>query len=307
MIDRPTGPPGGHAGPPLHAGPPGGHTGPPLHAASQASPLTVTLRPATGGGTWRPVLNGTGVAPLASRERGEGPGVRGVGSRWAAWADRLAQRYGVRGEAWDHLAALLLRQPGSDAQEHPGASWSTSWPVYLTLQVTIPAARATVQLPTEAPDRAPTTPEISTVFRNPQSAIRNPQWAAWPFAARVAESSAARLLRRETAVAPPSGELVTRLLARYEHRQGQAMEAAPVPTAWLDAPAPPRVVNRPVAAPARPDPAPATPPPFQPLPYWGDPPRPPVAPAVDVEQLTDQVLRSMDQRVIAARERLGKR
>jgi len=31
------------------------------------------------------------------------------------------------------------------------------------------------------------------------------------------------------------------------------------------------------------------------------------APAVDIEQLTDQVLRSMDQRVIAARERLGKR
>src|SRR5262249_27224095 len=134
-----------------------------------------------------------------------------------------------------------------------------------------------------------------------------PQLAALPFAARVAESSAQRLQRRETAVTPPSGELVTRLLARYEHRHEHAAEEAPVPAAWLDAPAPPRVVTRPAAASAKPDPAPATPPPSQPLPYWGDPPRPPAAPAVDIEQLTDQVLRSMDQRVIAARERMGKR
>jgi hypothetical protein len=232
--------------------------------------------------------------------------VRGGGSRWAAWAARLARRYGWRGGAWDHLAAMLRRQPGSEDHTPTGAAWSASWPVYLSLHVTIPAAQATAQPSAATPGLAPAVPDNNAVFRNPQSAIHNPQ-LPWPFAARVAESSAARLLRRETAVAPPAGELVTRLLARYEHRQEHAAEGAPVPAAWLDAPAPPRVVNRPAAAPTKAEPAPAHPPPFQPLPYWGDPPRPAAAPAMDVEQLTDQVLRSIDQRVIAARERLGKR
>jgi hypothetical protein len=41
------------------------------------------------------------------------------------------------------------------------------------------------------------------------------------------------------------------------------------------------------------------------LQYWGDPP-PAAPPSVNIEQLTEQVIRTIDQRVVAARERLGK-
>jgi hypothetical protein len=39
--------------------------------------------------------------------------------------------------------------------------------------------------------------------------------------------------------------------------------------------------------------------------YWGDPPSA-APPGLNIEQLTDQVIRTIDERVVAARERLGK-
>jgi hypothetical protein len=57
---------------------------------------------------------------------------------------------------------------------------------------------------------------------------------------------------------------------------------------------------RPAAA-AQPAPAPALA-----ARFW-ETAAPPAAAAPDVERLTDQVIRSLDQRVTAARERLGKR
>jgi hypothetical protein len=43
------------------------------------------------------------------------------------------------------------------------------------------------------------------------------------------------------------------------------------------------------------------------LQYWTDASAPSAPPTVDIGHLTDQVLRTMEDRVIAARERLGKR
>jgi hypothetical protein len=41
------------------------------------------------------------------------------------------------------------------------------------------------------------------------------------------------------------------------------------------------------------------------VPSWNEPPRPAPLPPIDVEALAEQVIRSLDGRVVAARERLG--
>ena len=101
-----------------------------------------TLRPATGGGTWRPALR-----PLDSGRAGRS---LAGSARWLAWAARLGSRYGAADPAWDHLSAVLRSAapvsapgPGHTVIAHPPGPVVT-WPISLTLHLAIPAARAQV-------------------------------------------------------------------------------------------------------------------------------------------------------------------
>jgi hypothetical protein len=120
----------------------------------------------------------------------------------------------------------------------------------------------------------------------------------------VVETSLARLHRREVWTNTHETELVTRLLTRQTRQESTGTAGD-----WMGtAPPPARVFNHPAVAPpaeaAAPVPPAATPPGLR---YWGDDAAPPAPPTVDIGQLTDQVMRTMEDRVIAARERLGKR
>jgi hypothetical protein len=158
-----------------------------------------------------------------------------------------------------------------------------TWPLYLTLRLSIPAGQQM--------GGRPAGPE---------------GLAGWvlPSMARSAETLVLRLRQREQAVTRRETQLVERLLARRESREESASPAG----SWTEAaPPPPRVVSRP-AAPSLPVEA-ARPAPAAPLPalaYWSEAAaatQP--APVIDVERLAEQVIESFDRRVIAARERLG--
>jgi hypothetical protein len=111
------------------------------------------------------------------------------------------------------------------------------------------------------------------------------------------------LLLHETRVVEPT--LVSRVISRYEH---ELEVVGPPAERWANtAPVEPRVYARPAAATvALLDDAQASPfrqPSATPLP----PPRPadPFAEAAQVDQLTDRVMSTIEQRLIAAKERLG--
>ena len=91
--------------------------------------------------------------------------------------------------------------------------------------------------------------------------------------------------------------LVERVLTRYRRPEVSAEIGA-----WPAAPAVPRVLSRPTTVAGgsgRPAGEPSS---FTGPTFWDQAP-PPTAPQVDVARLTDQVIRSLDERVIAARER----
>ncbi len=261
------------------------------------------LRPVTGGGSWRPSLRplsgGTGGRSLAT------------GGRWLAWATRLLGHYGNGDPAWDQLGTVLHRAgpgpapgPGQTVVlQAPGRS--VVWPINLTLHLTIPAARHAVAAP-PAGASSPATPasavrvEAPGAPSTPATVLRQ----VLPPAMQVIETSLARLHRREVWTDTHETELVTRLLTRQTRQ-----DTAGPPGDWSTAaPPPPRVLNHPtgVAPPASVPPIPPTASPPG-LHYWDDSAVPPGPPAVDIGHLTDQVLRTMEDRVIAARERLGKR
>ncbi len=261
------------------------------------------LRPVTGGGTWRPSLR-----PLSG---GTGGRVEAMGGRWAAWAARLLDRYGEGNPTWDRLGTVLHRAgptpapgPGQTVVVHaPGRS--VAWPINLTLHLTIPAARQAMAPP---PTGAPTLATPAATVRveaagaplQPATVLRQVVTPAM----QVVETSLARLHRREVWTNTHETELVTRLLTRQTRQ-----ESAGVPGDWSTAAPPPaRVLNHPSVAPQA-APAPPVPPTTAPpgLRYWDEAAAPPAPPAVDIGHLTDQVMRTMEDRVIAARERLGKR
>ena len=140
-----------------------------------------------------------------------------------------------------------------------------------------------------------------------------------------APSNVETIVRHTSRSVPPSSigsgaheRVVQRLLertGRVEVRGSQfntPSRAAPgeVATRVLPVPSVPPVelvVARPASAVACPTPPPPDPPAFD---GWG-PPRPfarqaPEAPKVDVEALTDDVMRSIDRRIVAYRERTGR-
>jgi hypothetical protein len=242
--------------------------------------MEVILRPATGAGAWRPggrSLRRSGWPP---------PGLLGVGPRprftaraaWTAWAAVRTGRYGLTGRPWLALA-LVLRQTAAQSADGNAITFVTNQSTFYRATTWAPVLRLRLASPVEI---------------------------AWPPAAQRSELLVTRLRRQETWTTRHEQETATRVFARY-----LPPETAPVPAgSWETAATPvPRVVVQPT--PPAP-PTAATAPPVPPGPpsaprYWEDPARTSVPAPADIEQLTDHVLRSLDQRVVAARERLGKR
>lgn len=247
----------------------------------------VILRPVVSLHPIRPRVLGNFVPFTASRWR------------WAAWAKRLVGSYGAAFPAWLRLEqtfhALQLWTPPATIQPAPGVN-----PTYaISLHLVTPIARAVTQA--HLPNA---NPQLVTTFV--ERATREQAWlpAVAPPATRQGfETLVPRLLARERGQVLHEQEIVTRVLNRYTRQDAAIREA------WLDTPTIPRIVNEQAAramqaaqarqaSPPQAVQAPVSPP-FM---AWQDAPLPPV----QVERLTDQVLQSLDRRLVLARERFGK-
>jgi hypothetical protein len=247
----------------------------------------VSLR-RTGGG-WQPLLRR--------------PASPAAGWRWAAWVAQLAGRRATGTPAWDRLA-LRLRTGSAGA---PPAITSVSlrretrvslpWSMHLTLQPVVAAARHTLTpYPVPGPAAAVRSPGVTHRIQVPTPIVLLAASPDSPPAARAAGEFVVRLLQREREVIGRESRLVERVLAR----QGLGEPAvAPVPPVS-------RVFHQPAASQPAAAVQNAAPAPALAAQFRESTPQP-SAPAPDVERLTDQVIRSLDQRVTAARERLGKR
>ena len=268
-----------------------------------------TLRLTTGGGRWRPVLR----AMERSAQRQRAVQARLIPQlhaewRWAAWAERLAGRHAAGNLVWDRLATIL-RHMAPRSSPAPRATVAIRQEVYLsaprslhlTLHLVTAAARQAVEPRQVAPTPASTSWRTAT--RQVQvEAARSPSASLTQVGG---EEIVMRLRHREIRMTWRESQLVERILARRERRDNGA---SPAPT-WADTPPVPRVFHQPAAAPGAATPEPSVHPvsPVHDPRYWEDSRPPPAPAAADVERLTEQVIRALDQRVVAARERLGKR
>jgi hypothetical protein len=273
--------------------------------ASAQAPIENRLRLATAG--WRPTLR---------RYSGHGP--RLGAWRWWAWAERLVVGRGPAGSPWYRLAAILHgvapapARPALRLVVQRETLTPIVRPTSLALYVALPLARYAVSWV-----QAPASPGMA-----PAMQMRQAPLLAAP-SARATEAIVTRLRQRQQWITRHESRLVERILVRQESSQAIAQDspsitrAAPVlqivkqpstTTAAAAAVSPAVVaaavqaigsseVVRPGAAATAPHSAPR---------YWDDTQPPAPQAAFDVERLTDQVIRSIDQRVIAARERLGK-
>lgn len=258
--------------------------------------MEMTLRPATTDNRIQPRTCG----PQLPRQTGAW--------RWPSWAARLAGRYAVTGEAWDRLAATLRVVGPAQTTVYQQVTWRNSlyqarqWPLALTLNLALHSEPAAKRVATVVVRHTP--PGSSPDSVRPGGA--EPQWSA-PMITRLHlyETWATRLATGGAA-APLSATRQMTLRMVLAQPGAAPLDASAAPMS-IDLPPVPRIVPRPPPVVASP-PASANAAPAMPaaLHYWGDRPPPAAPAAVNVEQLTDQVIRTLDQRVIAARERLGR-
>ena len=248
--------------------------------------MDAILRPATGAGTWKPILR-----PPSGRGRGA--------SRHAAWAARLAARYRVGILDRGRPAAILRlgRTPGPPGS---GAVTLTTRTIHgsghlalaITLRLAAPPARTAVAA-TARPASRGASPDERRWLASPVGPVMPGTSSRL---ATAAHELVARVTRRVAPAARGAAGRAVPIEARYGRRAGPTTAAE----VWASAPPPvPRVLVTPQAAPAM-APMPAAKDPWQ-----GDQ-APARAPAMDVERLADEVIRSIDRRVIAARERFGR-
>jgi hypothetical protein len=243
-------------------------------------------------------------------------------ARWTVWATRLMERYTNGWPVWDRVTAVLWNCAAppvfalhTASPGHRGGFRPLVWPLHLTLRLVtatvspqkqvapnLVAATPTAHPDVVAPDRRLVFPGGSQPLRAPLL----PASAALLGRQSGAQAGEAVLLRLQRPAIPWTSwhetALVQRLVARRPAPQG---DSAPPANVWSETRPVPRVISRPVQR-VTPDVAQETPSLPHPLPYWEDVGRLPARVPIDVERLTDQVLRSLDQRVIAARERLGR-
>ncbi len=222
--------------------------------------------------------------------------------RWAAWAERLLRRHAPATAAW-HLLDAILRQ-GTPRHETLIDRRSS---LALGLYLTIPAARVMVSpaalsdrdLPESAGWRAPLAQIVRAstterITRLTERARLEQHYREAPSPLAILRQSDLRLLNTHTLAA------VERIYARQGQRYEAWGAAAPVVTQVVKQPEIPAV---PAAAQANRFEAESA---FQPLRHWQDASAQ-AAPQADIQRLTDQVIRSIDQRLTASRERFGRR
>ena len=271
------------------------------------------FNPPSGIAAWRP--------PAAADIRRAGiVGPATAGSRWAAWAHRITARHGAALGRWSWIETILAR---------PRLTLRTTvatfrWPISLTPHAAprVVFSRETTRIGPPAatlasPRRVPV--RLGDTTAPPARLLRIVERWGLVEARRLdvpnvreRRSPGAVFSARPILTRPRESALVARLVARRQRREVQEMSPAATarPAAggrlWgTESPPPPQTV----VARARP----AAPPESTPTPLrgMGSPVMDsgaslrPVVPAIDLQGLADQVIRTIDQRVIATRERLG--
>lgn len=229
-----------------------------------------------------------------------------LGILWAAWASGLAARHRkvtarVPAVAWTPLPlAAATALPGPPARIN----------VMLAPRLTIAPSYVLHDRTDGAPGRSGLPPRIADRRQAPplehlavSSATGVPPVHVPPPTVHAPARPGHALLTTPGAPAPPPSSLV----------RGHAAMLAPAvrharAEAWVRPVLP---ASRPLAAPGRAGPSPAERPAPQAFPVAASPPAPaapaPVAlPEPEIARLTDQVIRRMDQRAVARRERLGR-
>lgn len=272
--------------------------------------------------------NGKRPAPrdIRATRRGVRLASRGWQPGAAAFAEAIRARVGGRLSSRRTALRLVLRQlPG----EQPGAPPSQHIHLRLALNVALNVPSRAALASTARNGRVePATPAGTVHLAAPVPQPRlvlvhmQPAWQqiASRIAAREEPRPAAAGLRVEREVTRVREEIMRRLVER-----GERVPSLAVPGARQQSAAPelarPAVEVTPSARPVpmtvqRPAPASAAPP--QPAPVStpdapGAPHRPPTPfpqaeapPPIDIDRLTDQVVRAIDRRIIAHRERMGR-
>jgi hypothetical protein len=232
-----------------------------------------------------------------------------VGSRWTRWAVRLAGRFQADEGQRQQAGAVLLRMTAgrTTVRRHtvherelgtvvirPPVRWLPS------RAAAAPAAAATAVVRSFPPAMPTITLAASPLLHLQPRIVERPELRP-----------AAAAFVRPSLMSPPRESASGYIPAIVERiiRRGHSSDQSDVPFASsppVVVPVP-RVLSRPTVAAA----SSATPPvpsglPPAPLRYWDEQaPNTAKAPQ-DVELLADQVIRSLDQRVVAARERFGK-
>jgi hypothetical protein len=235
--------------------------------------------------------------------------------RWTAWARALAGRHGRRHERLDHLALQLARpralarsvqqrwivssrvvQPRISLAIQPvlrGTFWQGPERVERTARTERTERTRTNERFHDSERVLPARPALQPALRTVFERLREPgrvlggqpgQVERAAEAPALARSLAARVRREETPLPGGTANRVLRESATSARREERQTEPASTPRG---------------ADPRRPE-----------IPGWGSPAAAPggfaiPAPPINVEALTDQVMRQIDRRVGAWRERTG--
>jgi hypothetical protein len=261
-----------------------------LHPASHERPLRTTLR------RTRAVQ---GIA-----------GARTIGryTRWLRQAERVSERYGIGAGLWESAPLAHRRTPARHAQGEttPGAALlhlHQAWPLYLTLKLAVPTTLNVVR------PHSPASGAPGTTLPTPHAGA--PAIALASVGTSI-QTVLTRLARQETwATLRVEQRIVERILARIPAQEREDIGSQPARSnPWESIPAPQRIVNHP--QPAAPTSHESAQPPRPPAPQYWDGAHTPsphklTPDNIDVNGLTDRVLRALDERVVAERERFGRR
>lgn len=259
---------------------------------------TRRFQPASGAAKWRPT---TRAVPGPAAWNNFGASV----ARWSAWAKGIADRRTPGQHHWDWLSRVLVHPAIIRRTARP----SVTWTVALTMH---PRSTVTNRIFVAAPN-PPASPPVRQQSAQPPTFVEQirPQLIRTIDRARQVPADHTAVTHRHqrtVRTAEQASTLVTRLTARRERRE--AAEPTVTMPATQSFPAPATVAataghvvvqRRPPAQPEPPTPLRRSAPSAHDV---GDAMRM-SPPPIDLQSLADQVIRTIDQRVIAARERLG--
>jgi hypothetical protein len=268
------------------------------------------FQPASCVATWRPINHGgislTVLRHFASDRNAArcAPLSAAPGFRWSAWATRIAARCALGHHTWGWLYRIFNSSAKVRRTSVPPSNWTVALTIQpaptVTNQIFAVALPSTSKSPAHADPIQP--PPGSAVSRIRPHLVRTVERTRPPTTDRIVVT---QHHQRTLHTVCHESTIITRLTARRERREPAATTHA---VNSVRVPATPPIAVGPVVA-HRPPMAPPEPP--TPLRSTipsrheiGDGVRTP-SQAVDLQSLTDQVIQTIDQRVIAARERLG--